>query len=545
LLVFVFSPMALGLIQQSWALRGIVLSSCFSALTVWGAEVSSLVEKIPQCRQLPQDQQEWLTGQLSRKNWKKLSPSDRKKVQLACYQASQNLIGKNDQGKLKVVKNSGEKQILKVAGDYLNSLPPEEVPAHPSAGDLFGEISVDAKLVSRKVTIDPMVVRWHSTGLYAKPGEVVTLKFPSAWVGKGLKVHVSGHRDNISIKKSLKRLPTRPFRSFSVDEPTIKVAGAFGGAIYIDTGSEQREGKPFQVQISHALQAPYFVLGKTKVATWKNFLRQAPAPYAEMVTSRIALSFPSAWVRDIEDPTALLQYWDRVVALHDELGGMAHTRFGPERVNVDVQISVGLFHAGYPAQGPQKQCRGVVDLEKLKKQGNWGWFHEMGHESQRRPDKAWGWNNPYTFDGSVEATVNLFSTHAMDRMQMSNRGGWSWTASPKEVEKRAHQIMSGKKRYPELGAGDKLTMYLQLRDAFGWKTIQKMLTSYSDDQNHHPEKLPKENQAKRDAFLVRMSQASGHNLTPFLQDLWGIQMSPEAVEKVKNLPAWMPEGFKS
>ncbi len=525
-------------IPPSVVLLGLGISSLMAE-----RDVSSMLKDIGQYQKIPKAQQEAVFNGLSWKSFKKLTDDQRKDVQLACCKASKNLIGKNAKGKLKVVKDPGEKQILKVAGDYLMGLPAEKVPAHPAAEDLFGPFPKNASRVSQSITIDPMVVRWHSTGLYAAPGEVVTLTFPDAWVGKGLKVQVSGHRDNISVKKNLMRLPTKPARSFSVDQSVVKVAGSFGGAIYIDTGNQQREGKPFQVKISHALQAPYFVMGETDVETWKNTLRKAPAPYAELVTGRIALSFPSAWVRDIEDPTELLKYWDKVVALHDELGGMAYTRFGPERVNVDVQISVGLFHAGYPAQGPQKQCRGVVDLEKLKTRGNWGWFHEMGHESQRRPDKAWGWNNPYTFDGSVETTVNLFSAHAMDRMKVSNRGGWSWTASSDEVSKRAHKIMKGEKRYPELGAGDKLVMYLQLRDAFGWKSIQKLLTGYSKDQDKNPEVLPKNNQAKRDAFLVRMSEVTGHNLTPFLQDLWGIKMSSEAVKKVQSLPAWMPKGF--
>jgi len=546
LMAIVSGFMQFSMLQKIGLVLGFGLFTFFPILAE--VDATAVMKDIGQYSQLSPEKKEALIEKLSREHWKKMTPENRKKIQLACCKRSVQVLGFHstgkNKGKLKVVKDPGEKAMLKIAGDYLNSLAPENVPAHPSAGDLFGKIPAKAPRVNCEVTIDPSVVRWHSTGVYAAPGEVVTLVFPEAWINKDLKVFVSGHRDRISVKKSLMRLPTSPSRSYSVTSKKVQVAGTFGGAIYIDTGNKQRDGQPFTVTISNALQAPYFVLGKTEVVEWKNSLRQAPAPYAELVTDRIALSFPSVWVRDIEDPTELLQYWDRVVKLHDELGGMANVRFGPERVNVDVQISVGLFHAGYPAQGPQKQCRGVVDLEKLKTKGNWGWFHEMGHESQRRPDKAWGWNNPYTFDNSIETTVNLFSSHAMDRMKMVDRGGWSWTASSDEVTQRAHKILSGKKRYPELGAGEKLTMYLQLRDQFGWETIQKVLAGYSNDQDKQPDVLPKGNQAKRDAFLVRMSKASGHNLTPFLQDLWGIEMSPDAIDKVKDLPVWVPKGYQ-
>lgn len=524
--------LATGLLVSGWA------------TAASSEDVAALKRDILSYSQLSGKQREALAGRLSKQSIKSIKPEQWKQIQRACAKASADMIGREANGRLKQVRAAGGKAILKLAGDYLNSLPAAKTPAHPSAQTLFGPIPAKAPRISRSVRIDPGVVRWHSTGLYAAPGELVTLVFPEAWIGKGLYVHVSGHRDNISVKKNLQRLPGKPSRSFPVDRREVKVASSFGGALYIDTGNKVRDEAPFEVQVSDVLQAPYFVLGESDPKQWREHGRLAPAPYAELVSKRIALSFPSAWIRELEDPSELIAYWDKVVELHDELGGMANTRRGPERVNVDVQISVGLFHAGYPMQGPQTHCRGVVDLEKLKSQGNWGWFHELGHESQRRPDKAWGWNNPYTFDNSVEVTVNLFSTHAMDRLGLQKRGGWSWTGSPEEVQKRAHKALAAKKNYTEMGAGEKLGMYLLLRERFGWESIGKVLAGYSRDQDAG-KALPKGNQAKRDAFALRMSQQVGHNLTPYLEDLWGIKISPETASQLQDLPVWMPKGFET
>ncbi|GAA5494622.1 hypothetical protein Rhal01_00785 [Rubritalea halochordaticola] len=519
----------------------LIASACL--LTSSGLN-AGVAEDVSNFKKLDAKQKEDLVQGLSGKSLKKLKPEELLKVQKACFELSKQLIGSNGKGGLKTVKDPSAASVLKVAGDYLNNLPVEQTPAHPAAGALFGEVPAKAPRVTQSVEINPWVVRWHATGLYAAPGEVVTLKFPKEWVGKGLKVQLSGHTDKISTKKKLQRLPTSPARAFEVNATEVKISGAFGGAIYINTGNERRKDGKFQVAISNAVKAPYYVLGSTSLEKWKNELKNAPAPYAEFVTPRVALSFPSAWIRDLEDPKALLEYWDEVVKLHDELGGLGGVRYGPERVNVDVQISVGLFHAGYPTQGPQAQCRGVVDLAKLKTKGNWGWFHEMGHESQRRPDKAWGWNNPYTFDGSIEVTVNLFSSHAMDRLKMKDRGGWSWTASAYEVAKRADKVLKEGKSYPEMGAGDKLAMYLQLRDAFGWDPIGKVLASYSQDQDKRPGILPKLNQEKRDVFMVRMSRQVERNLAPFMEEVWGIKLGKDAKNLVKDLPVWIPEGFE-
>ena len=85
-------------------------------------------------------------------------------------------------------------------------------------------------------------------------------------------------------------------------------------------------------------------------------------------------------------------------------------------------------------------------------------------------------------------------------------------------------------------------MHLQIRYAFGWSAYREVLASYSRDYDVDPSRLPKGEQAERDAWLVRMSQATGHNLAPFFAETWGIPLSPQAVEKVAKLPSWNGSG---
>ena len=85
-------------------------------------------------------------------------------------------------------------------------------------------------------------------------------------------------------------------------------------------------------------------------------------------------------------------------------------------------------------------------------------------------------------------------------------------------------------------------MHLQIRHAFGWDAYRKVLASYSRDQSEDPTRLPKGEQAERDAWMVRMSQATGHNLAPFFGKTWGIPLSPEAVKEVAELPSWSGSG---
>ena len=57
--------------------------------------------------------------------------------------------------------------------------PPVSVRAHPAAQDFPGPVLANAARVTRTITIDTAVDRWYSTGLYAAPGELVTVTVPA------------------------------------------------------------------------------------------------------------------------------------------------------------------------------------------------------------------------------------------------------------------------------------------------------------------------------------------------------------------------------
>jgi hypothetical protein len=53
---------------------------------------------------------------------------------------------------------------------------------------------------------------------------------------------------------------------------------------------------------------------------------------------------------------------------------------------------------------------------------------------------------------------------------------------------------------------------------------------------------PKNDDEKRDQWMVRFSRAAGRNLGPFFQ-AWGVPTSEKARASIADLPPWMPEGF--
>ncbi len=339
--------------------------------------------------------------------------------------------------------------------------------------------------------------------MYAAPGELITIEVPDSLINKGYSIRINGNVDNISSRDSWERVPFGVSRSFEINSSTLEVANAFGGQIYIDFGGESMGTPPqlgeLTITIQNAIEAPLFRLGVDTDADWKSTLRNRPAPYAEFASDHLAFSVPSAWIRELSNPEELMTFWDDAVAFMDYVGAITDLRSGPERINYDVQISVGLLHAGYPMQGPVSYGSRIVDVEMLKVDGDWGWFHELGHEHQRNSILQWGYENPWTFPGGVEVTVNIFANAALERMTTANpaAGGWNYSVSPSlvmdlaatEITSTTNPTFDSKSLYP---------FYFQFADGpWGWQGYHDVMATYVNDQLNAPDKLPKTTQRKK------------------------------------------------
>ncbi|MBD3292929.1 MAG: hypothetical protein GF393_08405 [Armatimonadia bacterium] len=320
--------------------------------------------------------------------------------------------------------------------------------------------------------------------------------------------------------------------TFDLAAPVTRVANAFGGLVYV-TVPPDCDFDSVDMTISGAVDAPLFVHGETTVEDWAERIRSLPAPRAELATSKVVLTVPSEVVRDLEDPRPLLRLWDRVMDLDADLAAYpTRDRDRPLRYCADVQISAGWMHAGYPIMIPTVTAPKLVDYEYLLNEGNWGFWHEMGHMHQSRD---------WTFGGTGEVTVNLFTLYVFDMlckkdMCTSHRG----LSSDRAVEKLKQYFADGApfdrwKRDPFLA----LKMYVQLQQEFGWDAFKAVFAEYRDLAD---DERPKTDAEKRDQWMVRFSRQVGRNLGPFFQ-VWGVPTSEEARTSIADLPEWMPDDF--
>jgi hypothetical protein len=370
----------------------------------------------------------------------------------------------------------------------LKHLPPEKVQPHPAAKFFPGDVPKEAKRVKKVIEIDTSIPDWHSTGLYAAPGEVLTIRVPKEAAGKGLAVRIGAHSDTLWHLPTWRRCP-EICRTFLIDKPEVKVANAFGGLVYLVVPRGCRLGK-VQVEVDGAVEAPYFVLGRTPIDDWVQRIRYLPAPWAELATSKIV---------------------------------------------ADIQISAGYMHSGYPIMTHLDAAKVMVDVTCLMTNSHgavWGLFHELGHNHQS-PD--------WTFEGTGEVTVNLFTLYVLDKVcRIPPERTRKELSKDGRAEALRRFFASGAKF--EVWKSDPflaLIMYVQIQEAFGWDAFRKVFAEY---RQLSPNERPKNDDEKRDQWLIRLSRTVGRNLAHFF-DTWGIPVSEQAKQAVADLPEWMPENF--
>jgi hypothetical protein len=286
-----------------------------------------------------------------------------------------------------------------------------------------------------------------------------------------------------------------------------------------------------EVQVRGAVPVPYYVYGQTTLAEWRDSIRECPAPWAELECPGVILTVPSHEIRELDDPEALMAFWQNALDCQADLAGIPRERQRPERIVADVQISAGYMHSGYPIMTWLDAPARALDLEALTTEGSWGHFHELGHNHQ---------SGQWTFGGTGEVTCNLFTVYVHEVACRLPTPGHPGLEPESMAKKHVEYFAAGApfdrwKSDPFLA----LSMYLQIRDAFGWQPFSNVFAGYRDDTE---ERLPKNDEEKRDQFMVRMSREIGRNLGPFF-DTWGVPVSQQAKESIADLPAWMPEGF--
>ncbi|MFU1793215.1 M60 family metallopeptidase [Paenibacillus azoreducens] len=380
-------------------------------------------------------------------------------------------------------------------------------------------------------------LNWHSTGLYAPAGKIVTVDVPEET--EYLDVQIGVHTDNLCDNPKWDRAPIVALKQ-RLKPGTNRINSPYGGLIYL-IPTKPKAGAKVNVTIHGAVRAPYFVLGQTTEQEWNETIRHYPVPWAELQSNRIIVTVPADNIRELDRPEQLMRKWDEIADHYDRLVGVAPDRpfphrspDNPQRFVADIQISAGWMHSGYPImffEGVTAQE--AVDVDVIQKNA-WGFWHELGHNYQQIP---WFW------DPIIEVTVNLHSIHIQslygNRSRLFETGKDGKTYYDRALEFTNSDYRN--KNFEDVGFFERLVMIKQLQMAYGWEFYTNLHIAYRelpldqvsmDEEDDEPQKV--------DLFVIMASKVSGCNLLEFF-DRWGLHYSEQARAAVEALGLPQPE----
>lgn len=451
--------------------------------------------------------------------------------------------------------------LLRYQSNLAQSTPVKELKPAKSADLWPGPVAKEAQRVTKKVYLNSAVGGWLSTGLYAPPGEVIRIRALTLGGGDNLRVQIGCHSDKldpqimalkegggvdkeapinlmavkmgwqeITDNRSLWRWPDC-VRSFKITKRKAEVGFALGGMLYFQY-SAGKSGKIMEVEVSGCVEAPRFRLGIDTNDDWNTRLSKLPAPWGELETKNVILTFPSNAARNVTNMLEVAQWWGKATAMQYRLSGRKlATDFGkdhlprPERLVDDTQISIGAGHSGYPIMH-MGWSGGMLNLRSLKAAGNWGSMHEIGHNMGQ------GANGVYTIPGNIEVICNFYGTFVMNKLN-----GTSLRRIHAESWKNvAAKINGSAYGWAQAQVFERLVFYMTLADYFGWDPF---LEAVNDT-----DKIPKECDQPVDPLLVRLSKSTGRDLTPYF-DMWKLRYSKGAARFTSKFPPWPVEEEKA
>ena len=429
--------------------------------------------------------------------------------------------------------------LLRVEAALTQGLPANELPAHPSHVEFPGEVPANATRVTTTVSVDGNQsglpsnfgyagARAHvrmSTGLYAAPGDVVTVTLPSEIVDSGTYVLIGAHSDKLWSKSQLHRHP-EIVRWWYVDDVSMEVGNAFGGPIYIAIEPGSTLGD-FQVNFTNAVEAPMFVLGETYDFEWIYSESDNPAPWAELVSDNFIMTVPSHEIRDLTNPTDLMDWWDIALEMEHELYGyLPWPRV--ERAVFDAQISAGWMHSGYPFMAHDLSVEGVVNVSYMSENGDWGMFHELGHNHQWMPS---------TLPGTTETGCNFASVYLMeDLVGIEGHNA----VDPAQRANRMRGYFDDGSNISNWSVWTALDTYLIIKEEWGWDPITQALTVY---YTLPVAEVPTTGDEEFNAWVLHLSNATGYNLAPY-HAAWGFPLTQNTHGSLTHFPIWVDDPLR-
>lgn len=392
---------------------------------------------------------------------------------------------------------------------------------------------------------------WMSTGLYAAPGEIITITVSGATNADMAHVYaqLGVHTDelypdsgNVMLDGVFRR-NARVTMAVKLEPGVNQVRTPYGGPIILR--SDQSRDSTITVTIDNAVQAPYFKRGVTTETEWLAW-RTLDVPFAEIESNLLVIHAPASEIRTrtYAEMVELTTHYDAVVTKINELAGLSPTAplphtapQGKQRIAEDIQISAGWGHSGFPVM--VYTAWSLLDPADVSRRAEgWGVWHEIGHNYQMG---AWA----DVMGGEV--SVNWWSLYVEEALHGTSR------LMLDDVYKRALARLNNPSitnKWQDADAFDQLTLFEQLRivhPTLNWGMYTQMMRHYREMSQSNYDALDTDDK-KTNYFVRTLCGVTKTNVAPHFQT-WSFRLTNAtttacALQRAIANP-WLVDGIQS
>ena len=314
----------------------------------------------------------------------------------------------------------------------LNEIKNGTLKQHPAAGVWFEQqISDQTKAITKQFSVPGMATGSTATGLYAGPGEVITLKFSESTLDKMISQNVKNfqvvinenywdNKDAGNPKQSGTVSNRYPFVQtfFSINPEEVKANGGifkfgspFGGAITIRVNSKMvkpsgsifsQSYENYDFEISGALEMLSYIDGVTTKADWDAQIErvkngQISTPAMSIDLPLLAMNIPSTGINkfagvaydQIVFPEDIAKKWNSFMFLTEFIASRDKTNNFTKlmlRFCDDIWDGAGAWAGNNSFAAPigwsaNSFLRGLDGWNLFG--NNWGVFHEVNHNFEQ------------------------------------------------------------------------------------------------------------------------------------------------------------------
>ncbi len=468
----------------------------------------------------------------------------------------------------------------RLAASVAETLGPYEWPeAHPWSAVFPGNPAASARRVDGVVTLDATWGEFPADaarrerhlplGFYAPPSALVTIEVPVQHATGELRISVGEQYDSLGLDRhggalSAWRRAPKLRREFRVTDQQTSITNAYGGSIALIVPEDYAGTIP--VTVRRAIPMAVYTADESSATEWHTDLdKGAPQAIIQKPGSiRLVVSAENA--RKIDDPGEVQAFWDGFQKRHAELAGEPVPRAYESIWIFDPQVGWGYANArwdriNYPLHAehwallpgtlagreylaglkgatppPHSVPRPGTYSPEIHGVDWWLFGHELGHQWQT---DDWGYG-PASRRDIIEVAVNLFTMYTLN-LEIFDGDEFNVYAETRDhgCAKTLDHASLAKLRWPTADFCERLALYRQLINEFGWSPMRRVFHSY-----YNPAYPRQTYGSELDGFAIRFSAMVERDLVRFFQR-WQYPLSDSAASVISafGYEQWLPPGW--